>query len=108
MKYDRPDGSFIVSIVVDNVIKRLIDQGTKMENLPDGTILLYEIPPELNPRLASREVSDRFDSNYQISPEWTKQVIYMMQSLKTQYSYYSQIKPMNIPRVMWVRKDWNL
>jgi len=75
MKYDLSDGSFLVSIVGDNLVKRLIDQGTKMENLPEGTILLYEIPPELGPRLAPREVSDKFDSNHQISPEWTKSVI---------------------------------
>lgn len=61
----------------------------KMDSLPEGTVLLYEIPPELSPRLASREVSDKFDSNHQISPEWTKSVMQMMQYQKPQYSYYS-------------------
>jgi ubiquitin carboxyl-terminal hydrolase 4/11/15 len=49
-KYERSEGSFLVTVVQDNMIKKMVDQNTRVEEiLNQGVILLYEINPELNP-----------------------------------------------------------
>ncbi len=49
-KYGINAGSFIVTTVTDNNFKKMIDQNSKIEEtMNSGTILLYEICPELNP-----------------------------------------------------------
>ena len=73
-----------------------------------GTILLYEINPALEPQLPSSELSSKSDSNYSISEDWTKTVLYMMTAQRNQYSSYVTIKPNNIPRIMWINKNWSL
>jgi hypothetical protein len=109
-KYGKNEGSFIVSVVSDNAMKKILDQNSKVEELTnsDGVILLYEIPETLSPKLLPREASDKFDSNYCISEDWTKSVTYMVMLQKAQYSYHTSIKPFNIPRIMWMNKNWTL
>lgn len=70
--------------------------------------MLYEIPPELNPRLPSQDLSTKSDSNNGISEDWTKTVTYMMMGQKNQYSSYMSIKTNNIPRIIWINKRWTL
>jgi hypothetical protein len=45
--------SFLITIVADNQIKKMVDINSKVEDIADnrgqGSILLYEINPELNP-----------------------------------------------------------
>ena len=45
--------SFLITIVGDNNIKKMVDINSKVEDIADirgqGSILLYQINPELNP-----------------------------------------------------------
>jgi len=110
-KYKVDPGSFIATRVHDNVFKKLLDQNSKVEDLvtTEGVTLLYEINPELHPQLVPKEKSNKMDSNYGIPEEqWTKAVVNMLQPQKNQYSYYIQVKPFIIPRIMWINKNWTL
>lgn len=77
-KYGVPQGSFLISKVHENLIKRLFDTNSKVEDVlsQEGVILLYEIPPTLQPNLPPRERCSKSDSNHGIAPEeWTKCVM---------------------------------
>jgi ubiquitin carboxyl-terminal hydrolase 4/11/15 len=89
-KFNVPEGSFVVSVVSDNVFKKFLDQNSKVEELTnsEGVILLYEIPSRLNPALPQKEISNKVDSNYCISDEWTKSVVYMVAPVRSQYSSF--------------------
>ena len=54
-KYGVDPSSFLLTIVGDNQVKKMIDINSKVEDIADtrgqGSILLYEINPELNPRI---------------------------------------------------------
>lgn len=108
-KYEKDEGSFIVSMVSDNMFKKMLDQHARAEEMVNsGYILLYEINPALNPVLPTPEASSKSDSNYGIADEWTKTPIYMMTPQRNQYSSYVTIKASNIPRLVWLNKNWSL
>jgi len=87
----------------------MYDSNSKVEDLlnQEGVILLYQIPPELNPQLPPKERCSKSDSNHGINAqETTKCVMNFLVPQKSTYSYYVQIKAFMIPRVLWVNQSW--
>lgn len=76
--------------------------------MSSGTILLYEINPELNAELPSQELSTKSDSNHGLPEDITKAALYMVQPQRNSYSSYTILKPINIPRVLWLNKTLSL
>ena len=104
--------SFLITIVGDNNIKKMVDINSKVEDIADirgqGSILLYQINPELNPQIPPIESVSKTDSNNGVSEEWTRIIINNLHAQKQQYSSYITFKPNSIPRIMWIRKDWTM
>ena len=69
-------------------------------NIKRGVLLVYEVPKTLKPMLPSLELIDKFDSNYGIDKNWVKLVIHIQKD--------HSVGHFNLPRVLWVRKDWTL
>lgn len=63
-----------------------------------GVILLFQIPKELSPKLPPLAQLKKDDSNYGISPEWTKVVVHI----------FKDGALLNLARVVWVQKSWTL
>ena len=42
-----------------------------------------------------------------ISDYWTKTCMLMMMAQRNTYSSFVTVKPNNIPRIIWLRKDWS-
>lgn len=64
-----------------------------------GAIILSEIPSKLCPALKPIEEMDEFDSNYGLPSHWVKVVVHLL---------HGPYKPFNLPRILWLRKNWNL
>jgi hypothetical protein len=51
----------------------MLDVNSRVEDMvQNGTVLLYQIKPELNPQLPPPDQVSKSDSNYGVSEEWTK------------------------------------
>lgn len=97
----------MVSKVHENLVKRIFDTNSKVEDVmgQEGVMLLYEIPPTLEPKLPPKEKCSKSDSNHGIKPEvWTKCVMNFLVPQKSTYSYYIQLKAFIIPRVLWINQ----
>ena len=100
---------YIVTYAVDSQIKKMHNLQSKLEDIGSGgAIILYQINPLLNPKLPLLEQANKTDNNYGVGEEWTKQVIYIKKYQKSQYSSFNSLIFVNIPRVMWVNKNWSL
>eukprot|EP00347_Sterkiella_histriomuscorum_P023008 403336310 len=107
-KFPFDASSFLVTLIADNNVKRIVDQNSRVEDLlGQGTIILYQINPNLYPRLPPLE-SSKSDSNYGVDEKFTKVVTYMMTSKKMQNSSSYQIRQNNIPRILWIDKTKSL
>lgn len=54
--------------------------GSRLEETHNqGVIILFQINPQLHPKLPREEEATKFDSNYGVSEEWTKQILYIEQ-----------------------------
>ena len=62
-------------------------------------MLLFEIPEELKPALPPNEQLSKYDSNHSIHSDWIKIVFHIFKDGKGL---------LNLPRVLWVNKNWNL
>ena len=62
-------------------------------------MLLFEIPTQLEPEFPPIEQISKFDSNHGINPEWIKVVFHIHKDGKGL---------LNLPRVLWVNRQWNL
>jgi len=62
-------------------------------------MLLFEIPEELKPALPPTEQLSKYDSNHSIHSDWVKIVFHIFKDGKGL---------LNLPRVLWVNKKWNL
>eukprot|EP00347_Sterkiella_histriomuscorum_P018454 403345455 len=108
-KFPFDASSFLITLIADNNVKRIVDQNSRVEDLlGQGTIILYQINPNLYPRLPPLESSSKSDSNYGVDEKFTKVVTYMMTSQKMQYSSSYQIRQNNIPRILWIDKTKSL
>jgi len=101
-------GSFLITTVQDQELKKMYGINDKVGDLTAGTLLLYEINPDLHPTLPSSEVATKSDSNHNLGKEWVKVVLLMKQSERGQYSRYTMTRNKNIPRIMWVNRNWTL
>jgi hypothetical protein len=61
-------------------------------------MLFFQMPKELNPQLPPIEEISRTDSNMGVGPDWVKIVVHSFQ----------RYEKFNLPRVIWVRKEWTL
>ena len=64
-----------------------------------GVLLLFEIPEELKPNIPSIDKVKKDDSNYGIDQEWVKVCIHI---------FRDQTGLLNLPRFIWVNKNWSL
>lgn len=61
-------------------------------------MLFFQLPMSLNPRLPPIEEISRTDSNMGVGPDWVKVCVHSFQ----------RYEKFNLPRVIWVKKEWTL
>lgn len=101
-QYGYPAGSFLICWVQDNTLKHIFNSKQSIKELTTfqrgGVMLFFQMPKELNPQLPPIEEISRTDSNMGVGPDWVKIVLHSFQ----------RYEKFNLPRVIWVRKDWTL
>lgn len=68
-KFEINPGSFIVTAVTDSYFSKMFPVNSKLEEVLSikGTVILYEVKPELNPHIPGALKVNKFDSNYGIN-----------------------------------------
>ena len=101
-QYGYPAGSFLICWVQDNTLKHIFNSKQTIKELSSfqrgGVMLFFQMPKELNPKLPPIEEISRTDSNMGVGSDWVKIVVHSFQGYEK----------FNLPRVIWVRKDWTL
>lgn len=62
-KYELDASSFLVTKVLDNIVKRIFDGTAKIEDVisEERVLILYEIPASLNPQIPPKEKCGKYD-----------------------------------------------
>ena len=100
--YGVEESSFLITWVCDNKLIHIFHNQQSVKDLADqaqGVLLLFEIPEELKPKLPAIEQIKKDDSNYGIDAAWVQVPIHI---------YRVQTGLLNLPRFIWIRKDWTL
>lgn len=72
----------------------------EFNNHTQGVCLVYESPEALKPKLPPVTQISKTDSNMGIAEPWIKVVLHTLKD--GSYGYF------NLPRILWIRKDWTL
>lgn len=62
--------------------------------------MVYQLPSALKPQLPPPMQVNKYDSNYGIDNNWVKLTMHIQKD--------DTVGHFNLPRVVWVRKDWTL
>lgn len=102
-KYGIATDSYLIAWVLHYRINVIYSNQMLLKDLISrhggGLTILYQINPKLKPSLQNVMITSETDDNYGIDPDYVKMSVNMMQDLKG---------VVNIPRVLWVHKDWTL
>ena len=101
-QYGYKRANFLISWVCDNKLTHHFNSMQLVKDIVSnrqGVLLFFEISGSLNPKMLAYEKIDAFDSNNGVDPMWVKVCIHQ---LKEGFGHF------NLPRVVWVRKDWSL
>ena len=116
--------SFLLAIVEDNQIKRMLCKNKKIKDLDDdrqAVVFAMQIDPQIFEQErdqaafaklteeAQAVVSEENDDhNNGVKKDWVKVVFHMSRMEKSKYSYYSRKSQFSFPRVLWLHKDSTL
>lgn len=113
-KYGINKSSFTITKVSDNSYKQFYSCNQTVEEYTaknvmgkvDGVLLLYEIDPRLQPELPVKP--DHTDSNNGIDAQFTRLIINFSYLEKPSMRSVSLNTKNQLPRIFWVKKNWDL
>lgn len=110
-----PFDSFLIGKVASGKVSSLFNVNHKVSDIIDegGKMICYQISNKIDRPIAlpPMEKCSNSDSNHGLGDDWVKMIVMIKYPERSSYSYssyYTSYKSFPVPRILWLRKSWNM